>query len=378
MKSFLRMSLILCGASLLPLSQAYASSPPVVVAESARTVAGGRSVEVTVGQAELKSNINNVTAVVPAAGGLLGALIVAGVAAKIEADRAKKAEIAITPLRDALSDFDADGLALSTTKGALDQVDWLKTDNVQFSKDSTPLGKSNFLDSGDAAQAAFFDYTYDLAPDFSSIRVNVSLEFANKASVGSKPEARLNYNKLAYTQSITTVVPLPNMGTDINANAQAWTADHGRLARLALTTAFADIEKLIPRTLALTDADVKAMNGKDKTKQTLNGYFGRTQESDGSHTLLWGGGFIDVEALPPEAPRSVDVVESTPTAPEAQAPADAPAAPAADTPAPAASDAPAPATPDAQPETQAPADPAAQPQASADTAAPPPATPQAQ
>ncbi len=295
MKTFIRASVLLCCASLLPMSAAaYAGAPPLVVAESARTVTGGRSVEVVVGQAELKSDINPSNVAVATGGGLLGALI----ATSIDASHTKKAEAAITPVRDALTAFDGDGLALTTTKNALANVDWLQTGTVAFSKDSTPLGKSTFLDSSDAAQAAFFDYSYDLSPDFSSMRVVVQLQFANKANKSSKPEARLNPKNLAYSTAITSVVVLPGATTDLNSNAQLWAADNGKLAQAALTLAFANVEKLLPRTLALTDSDVKAMNDKDKPGQLAGGFRGRVQENGTGHILLWSNGFIEVDSLP--------------------------------------------------------------------------------
>ncbi len=294
MKTFIRASILLCCVSLLPLTAAYAAQPPGFVAESAHTVAGSRSVEVTVGQAEIKSDINPSNIAVATGGGLLGALI----QASVDAERAKKAEAAISPVRDAMVGFDADGLAISTTKNALANVEWLPGDTVKFSKDSTPLGKGNFLDSSDAPQAAFFDYSYDFSPDFSSVRVVVNIQFANKVQTGSTSESRFKPGKLAYAQSITAIVVLPETDKDINVNAQRWAADGGKLTQNALTIAFGNVEKLIPRTLALTEADIKAMNSKDKPRKNAGGFMGRVQEENGGHALLWSNGFIQVDPLP--------------------------------------------------------------------------------
>jgi hypothetical protein len=127
------------------------------------------------------------------------------------------------------------------------------------------------------------------------------LQFANKVvptANPAKPESRLSPQNLAYAQSITSIVSLPTPGEDITANAALWSADGGKAARTALTTGFAQIQKLLPRTLALTAADVKAMNGKDKTKGKAGGFAGRIQETTPSATLLWAGGFIQVQTLP--------------------------------------------------------------------------------
>lgn len=293
MKTLLRASAWLCGASLLAVSAAHAAQAPRFVAESARTVAGGRAIEVVVGQAEIRSSIKSI---ISSTGGMVGGLL----GANIDAERGKKAEAEITPLRDQLIDFNTDDLALATTKNGLATVDWLQSGAIKFSKDATTHGKSTFLDAMDAQQAAFFIYTYDLAPDFSSLRVTISLQFANKAlpENSSNPDARLSLNHLAYSQSITSVVVLPNAGSDIDANAQLWAADNGKLARGALTHAFANAEKLIPRTLALTDADIKAMKSGDKPREAHGGYEGRVQDSSPGHTLMWADGFIQVDSEP--------------------------------------------------------------------------------
>jgi hypothetical protein len=294
MKTFIRASMALLLVSAAPVATAYAAATPSVVAETTRTVTGGRAVQVTVGQAEIKSDINPSNIAVYTGGGLIGALV----QASVDAERAKKAEAAITPLRDALAGFDADGLAQSATKTAIAGVDWLNTDAVRFSKDATPNGKSSALDSESAAQIAFFDYTYDVGPDFSTVRVVVSMSFASKAlpSGSAKPEARLKPRALAYAQKVTSVITLPDASKDINVNAQRWAADDAKLARQAVTLAFENAEKLIPRTLALTAADLKAL--KTKSNFVAGGYQGRPVEQEGGHTLLWDGSFIQVDALP--------------------------------------------------------------------------------
>ncbi len=140
------------------------------------------------------------------------------------------------------------------------------------------------LDSSGAIQVAFVEYSYDLSPDFSSLRVVAKLEFANKtgpAAAQKKPELRVSRKNLAYAQQITSIVSLPTPSEDITANASRWSAGGGKAARQALTTAFGEIEKLLPRTLALTAEDVKAMSGKDRPKGKAGGFAGRVQETKG-------------------------------------------------------------------------------------------------
>jgi hypothetical protein len=286
--------LALAGASFG--SAAIAADPPNVVTQAARNVPD-RTVQVLVAQSEIKSNINPSNIAVATGGGLLGGLM----AASQNASRTKKAEAAIEPLRVALTGFDVDRLAQDTTAAALAQVPWLQSANVSFSKDSSPVGKSGALDAGSASQIAFIEYSYDLSPDFETLRVVAKVDFANKAvpaASAGKPESRVSRKNLAYSQQITSIVALASPGPNMGANSSLWSADEGKRARDALTMAFAEIQQLLPRALALTPAQVSAMAAKTNPKSNAGGYAGRLVESNGGDTLLWGPGFIRLRTLP--------------------------------------------------------------------------------
>ena len=270
-------------------SAAIAAPSPVVTGEM-HAVPADRAVQVLVAQSEIKSNINPSNIAVATGGGLLGGLM----AASQNASRTKKAEALIEPVREALIDFDVDQLAQDTTRAALAQVPWLQNAPISFSKDSSPVGKSGSLDSIGASQVAFVEYSYDFSPDFAELRVVAKVEFADKAmpAAATKPEARVNRKNLAYAQQATAIVSLPVPVDDKAANVAQWSADGAKLTRAALTTAFADLEQLLPRTLALTTDEVKAMGAKTNAKGKAGGFAGRIQESPTGVTLLWGPGFV--------------------------------------------------------------------------------------
>lgn len=295
MKFLIHASLCLALAG-APAGSAAIAAPATVVTENARNVQGGRAVQVLVAQAEIKSNINPSNIAAATGGGLLGGAL----AASQNASRTKKAEALIEPVREALADFDADRLAQNTTAAALAQVPWLQAAAVSFSKDSSPVGKSSALDGIGASQVAFIEYTYDFSPDFSELRVVAKVEFASKAmpAAATKPEARVSRKNLAYSQQITTIVSLSAAVEEKAGNASQWSADGGKRAREALTLAFAEMEKLLPRTLALTAADVAAMSAKTNPKGNVGGFAGRVVESPTGETLLWGPGFIWHSTLP--------------------------------------------------------------------------------
>lgn len=295
MKFAIHAGICLAIATAAVSSDAVAAGPPNVVTEEARN-APARAVQVLVAQSEIKSNINPSNIAVATGGGLLGGAL----AASQNASRTKKAEALIEPVREALSDFDADRLAQDTTAAALAQVPWLQGAAVSFSKDSSPVGKSSALDSLGASQIVFIEYTYDFSPDFADLRVVSKVEFANKAmpAAATKPEARVNRKNLAYAQQVTTIVSLPAPVDEKAGNAAQWGADGGRRAREALTLAFAEQAKLLPRTLALTADEVAAMGAKTNPKGNVGGFAGRVQTSATGETLLWGPGFIWQRTLP--------------------------------------------------------------------------------
>ena len=275
------------------------ASTPAFLADGSRTVTGGRAVEVLVAQSEIKSDINPSNIAAATGGGILGGLL----AASQNASRAKKAEATIEPLRNALTGFDGDALALDTTKAGLADVAWLQPTAITESKDTSLLGESAFLDKSGADQTVFVEYSYDMSPDFAAVRVVAKINIAGKAMpVGAtKAEERLSPRNLLDAINIISVVTLPDAASkDPAANAARWSADGAKAARAALTEAFTEIQKLMPRALALSKADVVAMNGKDKPKKVVGGYLGRVQESNGDATLLWSttpSGFVHIQAL---------------------------------------------------------------------------------
>jgi hypothetical protein len=257
-------------------------------------VVSNSEVKVLVAQAEFKTDINPSNVAVASGGGLIPGLI----AASQNSSRTKKAEKAIAPIRTALVDFDVDALAIDTTKAALAQVPWMKPAAVSFSKDASPSGRSGMLDKS-AGQVTFVEYSYDFSPDFSTMRLVAKIEVADKASSAAtrgRPEARVSNKNLAYAQRATAIIWLSQPGEKIE-NAQRWAAAEGKAAREGLIKAFGNIQKLLPRTLALSDADVQRMADKRNPKSEAGGFAGRVQASSQPGTLLWSDGFIHAEVL---------------------------------------------------------------------------------
>jgi hypothetical protein len=296
MKNSIRLTICVALAIASVNASVWAAQSVNSTTEKVQAFTGPRTVQVLIAQTEIKTDINPSNLDVATGGGLLGGLL----AASQNASRAKKAEAAIVPVRTALANFDVEALALATTKSGLASTAWLKPAAIAMSKDSSLLGKSGFVDSNGAEQVAFVEYSYDMSPDFSAVRVVAKLQFANKAmpAAAKKPEARLAPKNLAFDQSITSIISLSAPNKEIDANAATWAADDGKKVRAALAMAFTRIQGLMPRALATTQADIKLMTGKDKVKGAAGGFRGRIQETTAEGILLWSGGFIHAQILP--------------------------------------------------------------------------------
>src|SRR5215204_3132853 len=123
-------------------TQSAFAEPVMTITPAFISQQSSRSVRVLVAQAQIKSDINASTLAVATGGGMLGGLI----AAAQNSERAKRAEVLIAPIRTALIDFDADALAQSSARSGLAQIPWLSSAPMTFGKDTSPVGRTAFLD----------------------------------------------------------------------------------------------------------------------------------------------------------------------------------------------------------------------------------------
>lgn len=271
---------------------ATGATPKYLLPRDARVVEGGRFVDVIVPQQEIKSDINPSNAALATGGGLIAALI----DAKIQADRTKKAELEIEPVRSALAGFDADKLAKETTSVMLANAPWLQVHSVGFGRDDSIVGLSGALDASPAEKVLFVLYRYDLSPDFASVRVSARLLLASKTVSGAKaPTNRLDLKYLTYAQTVQSIVTLPSPAKDSTENASRWAADNAAMTRKALAIAFADMTTLIPRALDLSADDVKVMSKGER--KVLGGHIGRLVEQGATGSLLFSDDLTYVQTI---------------------------------------------------------------------------------
>ena len=316
------------------------------IAPEARTVEGGRDVRIIVSQAEIQPNINisNVTAA--AGGGLLFALIDAGV----NNARAKEAEKKIVPLREALVGYDFDPLAQHASTTTLTALGWFDPKQVKLSKEETGDSLLAALDAAGTSQLMVLRYSYETNADFSGVVVSLDASIINKAvPAGKKSDSRLAPKNLPYKQTMRSFVMLPDANPkDPDANVKAWAADSGKRARAAVDLGVERCQALLTRSLTQSAADAESMLKRNKRKMTkIPGFTGWELESQDDSTLImelmtatmtrvetYSAANAPVVAAP--APAPAEAAGAAPATPEA-APASPPTPATEAAPAPAAS-----------------------------------------
>ena len=271
------------------------AAPPknIVPPEMLAATGEQRTVQVFVPQAEIKADIVDSKVAMAAGGGLLMAMIDAGV----NSSRAKKAEAAVQPVREALTGYDADALALATTNAALTGQTWLGAQPAQLSKDNTVPAKMAVLDATSTPQTVFIEFEYGLSPDFSAVVVSASIQIASReVPAKKKPDARVIPRNLLYVQSVRSVQVLPDPDKEATVNAGRWAEGDAALARKSLDAAFARVGELIPRALQVSAEDQAAWK-KVKGNTALGGHSGKLVEESDGETLLFDGSLISVRTI---------------------------------------------------------------------------------
>lgn len=260
-----------------------ATQPKQFLAPEGREVAGGRDLLVTVQQNEIIAGIqeSNVTAAV--GGGLLFALIDAGV----NQSRAKKAETAIVPVRDALTDYSFDQKALAISEEIGRSLTWLGVKKSELNKDPSNARLSGAIDASPGPQLLTMTYDYMLDNNFQVLKVGANTSLLPKAlpKKGSKPEQRVLLTNAAFNRRIVTIFPLDEGATnELDQNAALWAKDGGRQTEEKLDRALAKIGVLMKKAFEFTPEQDKALS---KAKnQTIQGVVGKVVETDADGTLL--------------------------------------------------------------------------------------------
>lgn len=200
---------------------------------------------VSVTQSEIKTDINRSNITAATGGGLIFALIDAGV----NTSRAKKAENRVTPLRDALVKYDLGKAFADALKTHFASVDWLKNSTVE----SRPLGAAGALakqiQQSPADVVILADTDYRLSATFDSVTVTARVHLhPAKVAADAAVQKRGELPPFIYFNSLSTTLPVPEiygMGLSPEEAAGKAAANGGENVVRALNEGLAELAHML-------------------------------------------------------------------------------------------------------------------------------------
>ena len=233
----------------------------IPLAPSSQASVGSTDLVMPIAQSEIyvvvpASNVSAATG-----GGLLGALIDAGV----DSSRTKKAQAAIKPLRDAVVDLDIDTILRDDLKASLSTVNWLHVNGARVVKTATPASLDQTITDSKEGAVLVVSVDYHLSVDASTLEIVVSANmYANNAALTAvKPKggrgAKSDISNAIYRNTVTYKATVANATGDRDHNIAAWAANNGEPLRAALRESSAKVAKMMASDI---DGQMTAMRGK--------------------------------------------------------------------------------------------------------------------
>jgi hypothetical protein len=197
------------------------------------------------------------------AGGLLGALT----GSIVEESETKRAEQAVTPLRDALLDYDFDGHALAGMQAQLPKVDWLHLSTVTFTKAASSDAYDKLITDAQVPYTLIVRLDYHLSWDLKLLLVTATAQLLPKPTPGSNVHQGPNGttftvsasdpSNIIYTNTVTYVASIPDGMLSEHASFKEaapvampyWSKDHAAVTRAALADAAAEVSRLVALSL---------------------------------------------------------------------------------------------------------------------------------
>lgn len=257
-----------------------------ILHEDHRVNEAGRDVLISVGQDEIKANLDRSNIVfrredqmfigVPGAAGLANARL----------RRSATEQQMVAPLQEALSGFEFDALVEQQTTSTLSAVDWLSPLKFTFTKKTSPTFKSATLGSVDSDEMIIVDYEYGMSDHFKAVELNCRVSIAERNKGKSlEPAVRMSPSNMLYTQLHKVVVPLDHASSNANENLDRWSSEQAIRAKKALEISVTMVQQMIRRGLTLTQRDQHRIESERRVGDDQ--YQGRLIEHSDGNTLLW-------------------------------------------------------------------------------------------
>jgi hypothetical protein len=249
-----------------------------------RGIAGGRGLIVTVAQSEIGAGIQPSTISAATGGGLLVALVDAG----INNARAKTAEAAIVPVRDALTDFYFEQRAMAASEALAERAPWLGVTQTQLNKDPSNAAFSKALDAAPNPQQLTTTYDYLLDNNFRMAKLGVTVALLRKSlPKNGKAGDRALLSNAVFARTFVFVVPLRNPTEEMHQNAALWAKDGGKPIEESLNKALQKAVVVMQKAFEHSEAQEQKVKA-GKVERLYGGYVGRVIETDADGTLVLG------------------------------------------------------------------------------------------
>lgn len=273
--------------ALLAADPAFAGSPnlakgPLTLAQKDRAAPEGRAVQIVVDTPQIGATVE-IGRVIPdlSAGSKITALT---------SMAQREADFAITPLRAALKDYDANAKALDAAKAGLAVVPWVNPAPLETAVEPGATRPLDFIAVAKTPTVGLVRIGYYLSPDATRIEARADLEIVRKAGKGGATVTVL------VLQHVTSAVVLNKPSFVVRENVARWSANDGELARSAIDRALGQLRDLIPQSLALDAGKVAAFATMTDMAQAA-GRFGpvvdRGTAGPGS-MVIWSKGLVGV------------------------------------------------------------------------------------
>jgi hypothetical protein len=246
-------SILIAGA--VGLSACATAIPSqVALTQAARDNIASTEIVAPVKQSEIYVFVpaSNVSAA--AGGGLLAALVDAG----IDAARTHSAEEAVKPLRDVVVDYNFDETLRSDLQTAVSEIAWIHLDSTRVIKDIQPAAIDGAISGSKDAAVLVATTDYHLSNDGSELSVTL---FANMfpnsdalkaARTGHAGKTVSDPANAVYRNNFTYTAKVPGTPGDRAANIAAWSANNGEPLRKALNDGAGELSRQLANDLAKT------------------------------------------------------------------------------------------------------------------------------
>jgi hypothetical protein len=225
-----------------------------------------------------------------AAGGILGALVDAG----IDSVRTSKAETAVKPLRDSLVDYNYDQTLDGELKGSLAQVPFLGVSDVRVIKEVTPGSLDGALENSKAGAVliAISDYRLSNDANVMDVTLNAALYSNNdalraiKAFKGGNGQKTVPANAL-YRNVLAFETMCPGCRPDgRDGNISIWSGHNGALMRSTLNLATSELAQMLAKDIQRHENEADPADARTETSFTRNGQTGAIVGKDATGEIL--------------------------------------------------------------------------------------------